>query len=102
MSTEHPLVSTIRKTVRTLREAGFPPSEGYFLIVMSEPEAAELAAHLRAKYGTSLLQAYAHPPAGLLTTMRHVGLTWALTLGDAVVCYHADKSVPRLRAKRLH
>jgi hypothetical protein len=34
--------------------------------------------------------------------MRHVGLTWALTLDDAVVCYHADKSVPRLPPKRLH
>lgn len=74
----------VHRAVETLKELGFPASEGYFLILIGQNEADELKQSIRERL-VAPSQAYQHGPAALFDTMTRIGATYVCTLGDAVV-----------------
>lgn len=74
----------VRRVVDELRRLGFPSSEGYYLVLLSELEGRELVFRLRQRTLVPV-KLYAHPPEMLAQTMRFIGATYVCTLGDAVV-----------------
>lgn len=76
----------VHRLVRTLQRSGFPASEGYFLVVLRREECEELERSLLSRTVVPLA-AFDHPPEMLKETLRFIGGTYALTLGNAVVCY---------------
>jgi hypothetical protein len=84
----------VAAAVRSLRDQGFPPTEGYYLVVLTPLEAHELVYRLGR---TEPKRAHAHPPQALTETARNMGYEVVCVLGDALVVRsdHARVGAPR-------
>lgn len=80
----------VRRAVSDLRRAGFPASEGYYLVVLSPEEGEELRRRLRDRKVVPIAL-HRHPPRMLEETIRLMRFRPLMTLGEAVVCV-ADHS----------
>lgn len=85
----------IAERVGRLRALGLRAFEGYYLVVLSPPEARELVSGLAARHEKPKRR-HKHPPTGLTASAERQGYDVACVLGDArVVSIDHTQDAPR-------